>query len=153
MRNKITGRLLRSFGDFFLENIRLIEERVAYFIYLKDAGDIKKKAPRWVVVMKRLLISLLAVFIVSTASVEAEPEYAKWSAVAVKETQKRYKADIIDYKHIGRLEITPKKSEERFKLWLRSKVGNEFGVYVFIQFDPSTDVIYSIRFIEANGYL
>ncbi|MEC0240185.1 DUF3889 domain-containing protein [Paenibacillus dokdonensis] len=119
-------------------------------IYLEDAGDIMQKASRWVVIMKRLLFALLAVFIVSTVTVEAEPEYVKWGAVAVKETQKRYTADIIDYRHIGRLELTPKKSEERFKLWLRSKEGNEFAVYVFIQFDPSTDAIYSIRFNESN---
>ncbi|WP_246072950.1 DUF3889 domain-containing protein [Paenibacillus dokdonensis] len=117
---------------------------------MEDTGDIKKKASRWVVIMRRLLLSLLAVFIVSTVSVEAEPEYAKWSAVAVKETQKRYKADIIDYKHIGRLELSPKKSEEKFKLWLKSKEGNEFAVCVFIQFDPTTDMIYSIRFTESN---
>jgi transcription antitermination factor NusG len=71
-------------------------------------------------------------------------------AIAVKETQKRYKAEIIDYKHIGRTEISPKKSEEKFKLWLRSKEGNEFRVYVFIHFDPSTEIIQSIRFSETH---
>ncbi|BFH63463.1 DUF3889 domain-containing protein [Paenibacillus azoreducens] len=102
--------------------------------------------------MKRLLIFSVAVFIVIAfnVSVEAEPEYAKWGAIAVNETQKRFKADIIDYKHIGRIELTPKKSEEKFKLWLRNKEGNEFGLYVSIQFDPSTDLIYSIRFSESN---
>ncbi|MWV42719.1 DUF3889 domain-containing protein [Paenibacillus sp. HJL G12] len=100
--------------------------------------------------MKKLLISLLAVFIISTVSAEAEPEYAKWGEVAVKETQKRYNADIVDYKHMGRVELTPRKSEEHFKLWLRSKNGKEFGVYVNIQFDPTNDLIYSIRFSESN---
>ncbi|WP_265333546.1 YqzG/YhdC family protein [Paenibacillus guangzhouensis] len=52
---------------------------------------------------------LIALFITSTVSLEAAPEYAKWGTVVVKETQKRYKADIIDYKHIGRTELTPKK--------------------------------------------
>jgi hypothetical protein len=68
--------------------------------------------------MERLMISLIVLFVVCAVSVEAAPEYAKCGAIAVKETQKRYKAEIIDYKHIGRTEISPKKSEERFKLWL-----------------------------------
>lgn len=100
--------------------------------------------------MKKLLISLLAILIFSTVSVEAAPEYAKWGKIAVEETQKRYKADIIDYKHIGRNELGPNKSEEKFKLWIRNKAGNEFGVFVSIQFDPSTEMIQSIQFSETN---
>jgi hypothetical protein len=100
--------------------------------------------------MKKLLISFLAILIYSTVSVEAMPEYAKWGKIAVEETQKRYNADIIDYKHIGRTELTQKKSEEKFKLWIRSKEGNEFGVFVSIQFDPSTEMIHSIQFSETN---
>ncbi|MFF2016246.1 DUF3889 domain-containing protein [Paenibacillus sp. NPDC058177] len=100
--------------------------------------------------MKKLLISFLAILIFPTTSIEATPEYAKWGKIAVEETQKRYKADIIDYKHIGRTKLTPKKSEEKFKLWIRTKVGNEFGVFVSIQFDPSTEIIQSIQFSETN---
>lgn len=37
--------------------------------------------------MKKLLISLLAILIFSTISVEAAPEYAKWGKIAVEETQ------------------------------------------------------------------
>lgn len=100
--------------------------------------------------MKKLIIALILLIVVSTTSLEAAPNYAKWGAIAVKETQKRYKADIIDYQHIGRTEITPTKSEEKFKLWVRQKDGNEFGVYVYIEFDPSTEIIQSIRFAESN---
>jgi hypothetical protein len=103
-------------------------------------------------VMKILLISLITLFFVSSVSVGAAPEYEKWGVIAVKETQKRYNADILDYKHIGRTNLTPKKSEERFKLWVRNKKGNEFAVYVFIQFDPSTEKIQSIRFSESDRY-
>lgn len=100
--------------------------------------------------MKKLLISLLAILMFSTVSVDAMPEYAKWGKIAVQETQKRYEAEIIDYKHIGRTELTPKKSEEKFKLWVRSKAGKEFGVFVSIQFDPSTERIQTIQFSETN---
>lgn len=99
--------------------------------------------------MRILMISLISLFIVSVASA-GEPEYAKWGTIAVQETQKRYKADIIDYKHICRTQITQKKFEEKFKLWLRSKEGNEFGVYVSIQFDPTTEITHSIQFSEFN---
>jgi hypothetical protein len=97
-----------------------------------------------------LLISLLTLLCVSGVTLGAVPEYAKWGSIAVKEAEKRYNADIIDYKHIGRADLTPKKSEEKFKLWLRSKKGDEFGMYVFIQFDPSTNKIQSIRFSESD---
>ena len=100
--------------------------------------------------MKKLLIILLVIFSSFTASVEATPEYAKWGKIAVEKTQERYKADIIDYKHIGRTELTPKRSEEKFKLWMRSKTGSEFGVLVIIQFDPTTEIIQSIQFSETK---
>jgi len=101
--------------------------------------------------MKKLMISLVAVLIFSTAAtVEAAPEYAKWGKIAIEETQKRYHADIIDYKHIGRTDITPKKSEEKFKLWIRNKEDKEFSVFVSIEFDRTTEIIQSIHFSEAN---
>jgi len=86
----------------------------------------------------------------SAISVSATPEYAKWGNVAVEETQKRYKAEIIDYKHIGRTDLTTQKSEEKFKLWLRSKEGIEFGVNLSIQFDSLTEKILSIQFSEST---
>lgn len=86
----------------------------------------------------------------SVASVGATPEYVKWGKIAVEETQKRYRADIIDYKHIGRTDLTTQKCEEKFKLWIRNKEGNEFGVYTSIQFDPSTEKIQSIQFSEST---
>jgi len=119
-------------------------------IHLDKVGDITENFSRWAVIMKKILISFLAILIFSTVTVEAAPEYAKWGKIAVEETQKRYNAVIIDYKHIGRTELTPKKSEEKFKLWIRSKAGNEFGVFVSIQFDPLTDTIQSIQFSETN---
>ncbi|HIW34533.1 MAG TPA: YqzG/YhdC family protein [Candidatus Paenibacillus intestinavium] len=100
--------------------------------------------------MRKFTILLLVLLIISSVQVKAAPEYAKWGKVAVEETEKRYRADIIDYKHIGRTNLTAQKSEEKFKLWIRSKEGNEFGVYVTILFDPSTEMIQSIKFSESN---
>ncbi|MDQ0192779.1 hypothetical protein J2T20_001128 [Paenibacillus wynnii] len=87
---------------------------------------------------------------ISPMPVEAVPEYAKWGAIAVKETQMRYNADIIDYKHLGRTKLTPETVEEKFKMWLRRHDGKEFGVYVSIRINVSTDVIQSIRFTETD---
>lgn len=100
--------------------------------------------------MRKVMISLLVLLIASTISVGAAPDYAKWGALAVKETQKRYQATILDYKHLGRTDLTSQKSEERFKLWLVNKEGKEFGVYVNIEFDPSNDRVQRIRFIETD---
>jgi len=101
--------------------------------------------------MKKLTISLMILFITTILPVDAAPDYAKWGVVAMKETQKRYSASIIDYKHIGRTELTSKISEEKFKLWLRNKDGSEFGVYVSIRFNPLDDTIQSIQFTESNS--
>lgn len=103
----------------------------------------------WVVIMKKLMISLFTLLIIFAISVGAAPEYVKWGNIAVDEAQKRYRADVIDYKHIGRTNLTQKKSEEKFKLWIRNKEGKEFGIFVLIQFDRSTEMIHSIQFIEA----
>lgn len=99
--------------------------------------------------MRKVVISLLVLLIASTISVGATPDYAKWGALAVKETQKRYQAEIIDYKHLGRTDLTSHKSEEKFKLWLVNKEGKEFGVYVYIEFDPSDDRVQRIHFTET----
>jgi hypothetical protein len=95
------------------------------------------------------LILVLALFATFPNSVHADPSYAKWGDLAVKETQQRYGGSIIDYLHIGRTDISPRQSEEKFKLWLRRNDGKEFGVYVFIRFDPVTDRLLSIRFRET----
>jgi hypothetical protein len=100
--------------------------------------------------MRKVMLFLIVLFITSTVTVGAAPDYVKWGALAVQETQKRYQADIVDYKHIGRTDLTAQKSEEQFKLWLRSKEGKEFGVFVYIEFDPSNDKVQSVRFVESD---
>ena len=95
-------------------------------------------------------ISIITMLMVSTVTVHADPQYAKWGVIAVKETQKRYSADIIDYKHIGRITVSPVVTEERFKLWIRNREGKEFGVFVYIRFDTSSEKIKQIQFIESN---
>ncbi|MBC8080034.1 MAG: YqzG/YhdC family protein [Gorillibacterium sp.] len=94
---------------------------------------------------------LFILFISIAVAVNATPSYEKWGSIAVKETQKRYNnADIIDYQHIGRVNLSPNLSEEKFKLWLRNQEGKEFGVYVNISFDPKTDKLKAISYVETN---
>ncbi|WNS42964.1 DUF3889 domain-containing protein [Paenibacillus sp. MMS20-IR301] len=102
--------------------------------------------------MKRSpVIALLVLFFVLNSPLSsAAPDYAKWGIVAVKATQQRYDADIVDYKHIGRTQIQPGLAEEKFRLWVRSRSGQEFGVIVRIRFDPSADQLKSILFTETN---
>lgn len=102
--------------------------------------------------MKKIwIISLLTLFLViSSLASSAVPDYAKWGIVAVKATQQKYNADIIDYLHVGRTQIQPGLTEEKFKLWIRDKAGKEFGVIVAVRFDPSTDQVQTIQFTEMN---
>lgn len=97
----------------------------------------------------RSFIIAIFIMIVIHTHILAEPTYAKWGRVAMEETGKRYQAEIIDYLHIGRKQISDKISEESFKLWLKDP-RREFGVYVTIQFYSTTEEIISIKFIETD---
>lgn len=77
------------------------------------------------------------------------PAYAKWSKIAIKETQLKYpNADIIDYLHEGS-ELNGDSTIEKFKLWLRDS-NNEFGVFVRIKYMTETEEIVNIEFQETT---
>jgi hypothetical protein len=77
-----------------------------------------------------------------------EPAYAKWGQLAMTHVKNKYDANIVDYKHLGRKEINSNIAEENFKFWLRSS-SREFGVYVKIRFELSTDKVHSISIQEV----
>ncbi|CAG7618038.1 hypothetical protein PAESOLCIP111_02076 [Paenibacillus solanacearum] len=79
----------------------------------------------------------------------AVPDYAKWGRLAVKETADRYKgAKIKDYRYIGRRKPGTGITEEQFKLWL-AQDNREFGVFVHIRFETSTEKVISVKFRES----
>ncbi|WP_342420946.1 DUF3889 domain-containing protein [Paenibacillus sp. FSL E2-0178] len=104
--------------------------------------------------MKKIWITALLalIFTLNSPVSSAAPEYAKWGIVAVKAAQQKYNAEIIDYKHVGRTQIKPKLAEEKFKLWIRSKAGREFGIFVMVRFDPSDDQLQTILFSETDQW-
>lgn len=93
-----------------------------------------------------VIMAVALLLVVIAPKLVAAPEYAKWGTIAVKETQRHYQADIIDYLHVGRTNLAADQAEEKFKLWIRTKDGNEFGVFVYIRFNPLQDTAYTIRF-------
>lgn len=80
----------------------------------------------------------------------AQPEYAKWGELAMAQTKAKYKADIVDYLHVGRRQVSQGIAEETFKLWLRDN-KHEYGVRVMIQFYTKNDQIISIKFQETTN--
>lgn len=77
------------------------------------------------------------------------PTYAKWSKIAIKETQLKYpNANIIDYLHEGS-ESEADSTIENFKLWLKDG-NNEFGVFVRIKYTTKTEEIVNIEFQETS---
>ncbi|SEN35638.1 DUF3889 domain-containing protein [Paenibacillus sp. OV219] len=94
---------------------------------------------------------VLAVFMFSTAAVQAsaEPAYAKWGRLAMKETAQRYHADIIDYKHVGRNVEDGGLMTETFRLQLR-KGAREFEVTVRIWFEQQSERVVRIHFSEDD---
>ncbi|MFC5528273.1 YqzG/YhdC family protein [Cohnella yongneupensis] len=85
-----------------------------------------------------------------TASAAIQPpEYAKWGRIAMQVTIERYHLPIVDYLHVGRRQLSPGIAEEKFKLWLRSNT-REFGVFVTIRFETSSDRILAIEFEETS---
>lgn len=101
-------------------------------------------------VMSASLLACTPFFLTPVLPVQAEPAYAKWGQMAMKEAKKKYpKADIVDYKHVGRKELSPSTAEETFKLWLRQ--GKElFEIIVRITFETRTEKVLSIQF--QQGY-
>lgn len=77
------------------------------------------------------------------------PSYAKWSRLAIKETQIKYpQANVVDYLHIGS-ESERGATVEKFRLWLKD--GNrEFGVLVNVRYAPETDKLINIEFQELH---
>lgn len=105
----------------------------------------------------RIIVMVLTVFIgfggmAAVQSAEAqEPAYAKYGKLAMQETAKKYKADIVDYKYEGHFPQKGKVAEERFVLWLRE--GDEqFGVRVSIQVDQSSDKVQRIQFDKLESH-
>jgi hypothetical protein len=115
--------------------------------------------------MKRTFMMLLVVAMTSTSiPVHAEPKpygkqteqsnpnppYAKWSTLAIRETNKKYpNAKIVDYLHVGRQTVSSTTTRETFKLWLKQG-DREFGVYVRITFDTATERVQAIVFEETE---
>ncbi|QYR19695.1 YqzG/YhdC family protein [Paenibacillus sp. sptzw28] len=96
-----------------------------------------------------VVIIVLILTVGQSARVSAEPDYAKWGRVAVKETMKRFHADIVDYKHIGRRTEQTGVLSESFRLILK-KGTRQFGVMVRISFDRDTERIIRIQFVEDD---
>jgi len=76
-----------------------------------------------------------------------EPTYATWGALAIEQTKRKYKADVIDYLYMGRTTLSSTLAEEKFKLWLK-KGTQEFGVYATVAYHPLNKQFLSIRFEE-----
>ncbi|WP_219836741.1 DUF3889 domain-containing protein [Paenibacillus sp. R14(2021)] len=101
--------------------------------------------------MKRfgIMVVLIVVFAGRMTAVSAEPSYAKWGQLAMKETAKRYQADIVDYKHLGRQTEQAGLLSENFRLLL-SDGGRKFEVTVRIYFKPDSEQVMRIQFTESG---
>ncbi|BBH20784.1 hypothetical protein Back11_21290 [Paenibacillus baekrokdamisoli] len=99
------------------------------------------------------MIVLLGFLIAQSPTAGAEPDYAKWGRLAMKETVKRYHANIVDYKHVGRTGEASKIPSETFRLLL-DKGSHKFEVTVRIWFERDTERVVRIQFTEdgeVNG--
>jgi len=100
--------------------------------------------------MRKTVILLAALMFLAGGfayKASAEPDYAKWGRLAMKETAERYHAEIVDYKHLGRKTEQSGVLSESFRLLL-NKGNRKFGVKVSIWFDRETERVISIRFTE-----
>ncbi|WP_041061853.1 DUF3889 domain-containing protein [Jeotgalibacillus campisalis] len=96
-----------------------------------------------------IAISALTPASTTTLAQHQAPTYAKWGSLAVKETQSKYpNAEIIDYLHVGK-ESKNDTTIEKFKLWLKEG-GNEFGVFVNIEYNTETEKVVKIDFQETT---
>lgn len=88
---------------------------------------------------------------VAAAARALQPEYAKWGRIAMIRTKEKYRtADIVDYLHVGRTQVSPAIAEEEFKLWLKDG-SREFGVRVTIRFFTANDQVIFINDQETSS--
>ncbi|RAP76178.1 DUF3889 domain-containing protein [Paenibacillus montanisoli] len=99
--------------------------------------------------MRSILVLMMTfmVLIGSAAQVSAEPQYAKWGRLAMKETMHKYHAEIVDYKHVGRKVEDAGLMSETFRLLL-SKGARKFEVTVRIWFEQHSEKVVRIQFME-----
>jgi hypothetical protein len=82
--------------------------------------------------------------------VKPVPSYAKWGKIALEAAKKRYpNSSIVDYEHVGRVEISDTVAEEVFKLWL-VRGGRGFGLFVRVSFEKKGDRLLRIQFQETD---
>jgi len=106
-----------------------------------------KKSSHLMSIMLSVILCVCAPFFATPAmTTHAEPAYAKWGQMAMRETKKKYpKADIVDYKHVGRKLLSHSATQETFKLWL--KEGKQrYEIIVRITFETRTEKVLSVRF-------
>ncbi|WP_308639323.1 DUF3889 domain-containing protein [Paenibacillus silvisoli] len=94
-----------------------------------------------------VLMMTFLMLIGSAATVSAEPPYAKWGRLAMKETMKKYHAEIVDYKHVGRKVEDAGLMSETFRLLL-NKGARKFEVTVRIWFEQHSEKVVRIQFTE-----
>lgn len=109
--------------------------------------------------MKKLLICFVVLFGFTISSLpqlnhtanaqqKPTPSYAKWSKVAIAKTKEKYpNAEVVDYLYVGRKNGNTT-TTEKFKLWLKEN-GNEFGVYVDIEFVKETEQVVNVTYTET----
>lgn len=115
---------------------------------LKEAQSMNTNTIRKV--LRLFVITLTTSIILFTSNiVQAEPSYAKWGNIAVKETSKKYNASITDYRHMGSKKISDDTTEEIFKLIL-NKNNRKMGVVVTVTFNSDTNELRTIRYQETN---
>ncbi|WP_432353619.1 DUF3889 domain-containing protein [Sporosarcina sp. A2] len=75
------------------------------------------------------------------------PTYAKWSRLAIKQTQTNYpQASVIDYLYMGSTQNSSS-TVATFRLWLREG-EREYGVVVRVTYVTETDKLESVKFHE-----
>ena len=108
--------------------------------------------------MRKILLTI-CIFIATALAVTYIPKlmsaeqdtqsYEKWGRLAVEHTKERYpNATLIDYLYVGK-KTEQEATIETFKLWLREG-SKEFGVYVYIKFETSTEEMIEIETREAS---
>lgn len=78
---------------------------------------------------------------------EGAPAYAKWSRLAITQTQSKYpKASIVDYLYMGSA-ANNGSTVATFRLWLREG-KREYGVVVRVTYVTETEKLETVKFHE-----
>ncbi|MFC0272161.1 DUF3889 domain-containing protein [Metabacillus herbersteinensis] len=99
------------------------------------------------------LFSALLILSVSTnvyGEMHQDPNYEKWSKIALSALKKEYKdAEFTDYKYVGRQEVSEEEAKDVFRVRVNQN-GESFTAQVDIVLNPKKNELITVKIVKMQ---